>query len=345
MGEARGVTPTIRSAGGGNSVPVICKREENEPGLFSIAGNIIGRDAKHGGNQIGYAEGSEPMYTITSTDRHAVCKAERQDGGSSCLNPWETQSGRVFAQDGVFPSLVGGGRGNRGYAGGCVLDGETQEDPPILPEEEGRQTLAFDTTQITSRHNRSNPQWNGPCHTLTVGDAPSVCIESYAEGSFSQFREGEVGTLRASGGCLGGGSETLVVEHPNADAEKPKDADATCQPIEPSTLVVRCGCEGGGKGALVSEGLSMTLSTGNNQTLFQPSESRMVVRRLTPVECERLQGFPDDWTRVEWNGKPEEECPKGRRYKAIGNSMAVPVMEWIGRGIAFVGEAQTNREG
>lgn len=53
------------------------------------------------------------------------------------------------------------------------------------------------------------------------------------------------------------------------------------------------------------------------------------VRRLTPRECERLQGFPDDWTLIPWNGRPAEECPDGPRYKAIGNSMAVPVMRWI----------------
>ena len=58
------------------------------------------------------------------------------------------------------------------------------------------------------------------------------------------------------------------------------------------------------------------------------------VRRMTPVECERLQGFPDDWTRIEWRGKPAERCPDGHRYKACGNSMAVPVMRWIGKRIA-----------
>ena len=56
----------------------------------------------------------------------------------------------------------------------------------------------------------------------------------------------------------------------------------------------------------------------------------MAVRRLTPRECERLQGFPDDYTIVPWRGKP---CPDGPRYKALGNSMAVPVMRWIGRRI------------
>lgn len=62
----------------------------------------------------------------------------------------------------------------------------------------------------------------------------------------------------------------------------------------------------------------------------------MLVRRLTPLECERLQGFPDGHTLIGWKGKPAEECPDGPRYKAIGNSMAVPVMRWIGERIAAV---------
>lgn len=59
----------------------------------------------------------------------------------------------------------------------------------------------------------------------------------------------------------------------------------------------------------------------------------MAVRRLTPVECERLQGFPDGYTDIPWRGKPE--APDGPRYKALGNSMAVPVMAWIGQRIAM----------
>ncbi|ECJ7798608.1 Dam family site-specific DNA-(adenine-N6)-methyltransferase [Salmonella enterica] len=58
------------------------------------------------------------------------------------------------------------------------------------------------------------------------------------------------------------------------------------------------------------------------------------VRRLTPIECERLQGFPDNHTQIPWRGKAAADCPDGPRYKAIGNSMAVPVMRWIGERIA-----------
>jgi DNA (cytosine-5)-methyltransferase 1 len=62
----------------------------------------------------------------------------------------------------------------------------------------------------------------------------------------------------------------------------------------------------------------------------------MAVRRLTPRECERLQGFPDDFTQIPYRNKDAENCPDGPRYKALGNSMAVPVMAWIGRRIQMV---------
>lgn len=62
-------------------------------------------------------------------------------------------------------------------------------------------------------------------------------------------------------------------------------------------------------------------------SLATSPQSEYVVRRLTPVECERLQGFPDGWTDIPWKG--EAHAPDGRRYKALGNSMAVPVMRWI----------------
>jgi site-specific DNA-cytosine methylase len=62
----------------------------------------------------------------------------------------------------------------------------------------------------------------------------------------------------------------------------------------------------------------------------------MTVRRLTARECERLQGFPDDYTLIPWRKKQAEDCPDGPRYKALGNSMAVNCMAWIGERIAGV---------
>lgn len=69
-------------------------------------------------------------------------------------------------------------------------------------------------------------------------------------------------------------------------------------------------------------------------------EPSTVVRRLTPIECERLQGFPDNYTNIPWKGR--SSSPDGRRYKALGNSMAVPVMRWIGRRIEEASSVERN---
>jgi DNA (cytosine-5)-methyltransferase 1 len=127
---------------------------------------------------------------------------------------------------------------------------------------------------------------------------------------------------------------------------------------------IRGGCEGGGKGYLGQDEQAFTISTNQDQQIAQPIavdtfnqttnehttqtlgssatdvnhygaviNPPMAIRRLTPVECERLQGFPDNWTQIPWKKKPAEDCPDGPRYKACGNSMAVPVMRWIGQRI------------
>lgn len=85
--------------------------------------------------------------------------------------------------------------------------------------------------------------------------------------------------------------------------------------------------------AAIDEDMCGSLKVGGSAPSI--AQGRMVVRRLTPKECERLQGFPDDWTKVPYRGKPAEECPDGPRYKAIGNSFAVPVVRWIGERIAM----------
>ncbi|MBD8556319.1 DNA cytosine methyltransferase [Rhizobium sp. CFBP 8762] len=66
--------------------------------------------------------------------------------------------------------------------------------------------------------------------------------------------------------------------------------------------------------------------------------TQCAVRRLTPTECARLQGFPDDHCRIPWRGKPAELCPDGPQYKGFGNSMSVNVMRWIGQRILAVDE-------
>ncbi|HGB2659592.1 TPA: Dam family site-specific DNA-(adenine-N6)-methyltransferase [Salmonella enterica subsp. enterica serovar Welikade] len=93
------------------------------------------------------------------------------------------------------------------------------------------------------------------------------------------------------------------------------------------------GAKAGGIG--YAEEQSPTLTSASSGTNLTPAVIHGVaVRRLTPVECERLQGFPDNHTLIPRNGKDAADCPDGPRYKAIGNSMAVPVMRWIGERIA-----------
>lgn len=127
--------------------------------------------------------------------------------------------------------------------------------------------VAFDTTQITSPANYSQPREGDPCHPLAAGAHPPAL--AFAQNQLGEVRTGDVsGTLNSNGNATGRNSP-LAMHH-------------------------------------------------------------MRVRRLTPRECERLQGFPDDHTLVPHRGKPAADGP---RYKAIGNSMAVPVMAWIGRRI------------
>jgi DNA (cytosine-5)-methyltransferase 1 len=109
----------------------------------------------------------------------------------------------------------------------------------------------------------------------------------------------------------------------NADATKTLDASGSNPAMH----------QGGA--AIVQAVVAPTLTAANDpsrspqssevtQQVYSVYQSSMAVRRLTPVECERLQGFPDNYTNI------KQKCPDGPRYKALGNSMAVPVMAWIG---------------
>jgi len=235
-------------------------------------------------------------------------------------------------------------------------------------------------------------------------------VAGYVESSFGQYREDVIaGTTKASGGVLGGGSETFLTVYENHPSDsRVKPMGDVCQTVTSTwgsgggnipfvqsfrksrraqsvndfetwvddgksntlntfdlgdvrtTHAVAYGFEPGiakreGNPNRFSEEISPTLRAdmGDNQiaTAFgwqnSPSQTmsvdtisptldksktpatmyNMAVRRLTPVECERLQGFPDNYTNI------KEKCPDGARYKALGNSMAVPVMRWIGERI------------
>ncbi len=140
----------------------------------------------------------------------------------------------------------------------------------------GAPCIAFDTTQITSKVNRSVPKACDPCHPIASGaHAPAIAIQ-----------------------------ERAVSE--NIDA----------------------GPQGAG---FSDEGAAYTLEARHH---VQAVQAGWAVRRLTPTECHRLQGFRDGFCNIPWRGKPES--PDGPQYKALGNSMAVNVMRWIGIRIQMV---------
>ena len=109
--------------------------------------------------------------------------------------------------------------------------------------------------------------------------------------------------------------------------------------IQKQTVYEKSGTGGGNLPIVMAHGQANAEITHDvSPTLTRLCEQPIVLRysqlrRLTPKECERLQGFPDNWTQIPWKGKPAEQCPDGLRYKACGNSMAVPVMRWIGERI------------
>lgn len=161
--------------------------------------------------------------------------------------------------------------------------------------------LAFDTTQITSPANGCNPQYGDPCHPL--------CARAHVPAIAFKYHAGAKAGSAAV--CDDGATPTLTADyHQSAVCLSDDTAKAACD-----------------------EELAGTLKCGGRPPAVAKD---MIVRRLMPIECERLQGFPDDWTRIPYRGKPAEECPDTPRYKAIGNSMAVPVMRWIGERIAMV---------
>jgi len=177
-------------------------------------------------------------------------------------------------------------------------------------------------------------------------------VASFAPSSLGGYSEG-IGTLRANGGDLGGGSETLITNSGdlsfclNAGGMGRQDSESEtliCSFAQNQLGEVRVGKVANtintnsnasgrnGMGIADVDDPMYTLETRQPHGVLTPSQ----VRRLTPRECERLQGMRDDHTRISWRGKPAEECPDGPRYKAVGNSMAVPVMRWIGERMAAV---------
>jgi site-specific DNA-cytosine methylase len=144
----------------------------------------------------------------------------------------------------------------------------------------------------------------------------------------------------------GGGNVPLVQEaiafrDPSPTLTSKMQGQAGWAPYnEDAHLVGAVAMRESGQGYWMEDSKAGTLRAEGENRPSRPSnviaQSSMAVRRLSPRECERLQGFPDDHTMISWRNKPADQCPDGPRYKALGNSMAVPCMAWIGKRIDAV---------
>ena len=167
--------------------------------------------------------------------------------------------------------------------------------------------VPFDTTQITSAANYSNPKAGDPCHPLAAqAHVPCIAFKSgQSEAAGGIFVTEEYApTLQAANN-----GSTAVTAIAFTTEQTPK--------FNPDCALT----------------LTKQSPTGGGQ--IQSVMASMQVRRLTPNECESLQGFPQDYTAITHRGKPAADGP---RYKALGNSWAVPNVQWIGRRIDAVSE-------
>ena len=161
-------------------------------------------------------------------------------------------------------------------------------------------------------------------NTLTKADKHAVAQPQYFESHPNDSRvtgPHDVGNTVSARYGTGGGNTPLVSQPIAVDAP---------------TIIDRAAFNQGQNAQYeprIEEGQTMSSLVARGPHAVQHT---MAIRRLTPKECERLQGFPDDWTQIPYRNKPADQCPDGPRYKACGNSMAVPVMRWIGQRIQLI---------
>lgn len=183
---------------------------------------------------------------------------------------------------------------------------------PLVP------VLAFDTTQITSPGNVSAPKVGDPCHPLTAaGHAPTIAFGCRDSDPTLDVRDDLSPTLRAMGNTTG---------HNNGGGQV-----AVAYGFQP-----RIARNGRGDTGDIAGALSAQSGETGKGDAAPCVATHMAVRRLTPRECERLQGAQDDWTLVAH--KSGTLMADGPRYKMLGNSFAVPVIRWIGQQISFAQE-------
>jgi DNA (cytosine-5)-methyltransferase 1 len=235
----------------------------------------------------------------------------------------------------TFPTLRSGGAGQAVAI--PIQDGREIEkhqnglgvgnegDPSYTLDQTGGQAVAYPIQgTIIGRSDTAGPQGRGigedgdPMYTLDTISAHGVAV-AYTGTSFAQYAEG-LGTLKANGGDLGGGSESLIVETDVAPTLR-SGGDGGVPSSRGEHLVVEAYDE---YNDALGGHVHQALRAGTKQSTGVLAD--MVVRRLTPVECERLMGWPDNHTLYRADGTTNSDTT---RYKMCGNGVASPVAQWI----------------
>ena len=277
----------------------------------------------------------QKRQALTEEAQERVGEADHDSG---CLNPGETQSRRVYPASGVYPTLST--REKSGQSQESVFlcqTAQTGSNGKLVKQDDVMNTLdRTNSTAVAALDFKVKPvaflyNQGAKARSLGISEiSPTLKTDhnpvvAFASNQHDEVRELEVaGALAAQLGikqqtyiCRADGQAnamTSVNLAPTLTSHAKKDLPFIYPAgDEPVTLQIH----GGKPGGREKRGLT--------------------VRRLTPRECERLQGFPDDYTDIPYRNK--EHAPDGPRYKALGNSMAVPVMRWIGERIRTVEEA------
>ena len=298
----------------------------------ACAGFKAGAGAAAGG--IGFGEETSPTVTAgeSGTNRAPAVLCD-----SGCLNGWDVQSKRVFPEDGTAPALPSGtnegmniqpsvpafaqnSRDEVRIQGDGTLSGALSASPGM------KQTTYVCETARTGSNGLGAGE-SDVAGTLDTAMSLAVAIDG---GPSTKVSEGVCHTLRRGG--EGGTHDAAAVTQYGEELAGTLSARFDSSPCADRGQNVVCLGDDNAK-ASCDVDMAGSLKCGGSAPIA--GSPAMVVRRLTPRECERLQGFPDDWTRIPWRGRPAEECPDGPRYKAIGNSMAVPVMRGVGERIAM----------
>lgn len=291
--------------------------------------------------------------TLTAGDRHGVAYLAGVDGYNGELtgdvaSTLGVNCGMSTGRNGVMELsanenggmardsvLCAGFKAGQGAQAGGIGYGE-EVSPTLAAAPSGtNQTpavMAFDTTQITSKENGSQPGFGKPCHTLNANvHVPCVALDmTHACDVIRECGE-QVPALQARMGT-GGNQVPLTYGIGNGQAN---EAGIMAEEVS-QTLNTMHDAQ-----AVMCEDVSHALRAKANCAYREDAETylvqNMVVRRLTPMECERLQGFPDHWTDIgEWideKGKKHKDADSPR-YKALGNSIALPFWDWMLRRMA-----------